>query len=156
MQATPEGLRSLHELRDRVADLGYMLLGFVLEALHADRPPRPTCYLSRGGRARSAQGVAANADTHRAQDQLAGTTRTDASRLLTQGSFGPVEGDISHVMEIGAAAWVDEQLANGAALEGELLNGANASLRIERLPAPLRGILYINGPTVKARPGGDS
>jgi uncharacterized protein (DUF1800 family) len=41
----------------------------------------------------------------------AGTSRTDAFRLLTQATFGPTEADIEHVMAIGAAAWIDEQLA---------------------------------------------
>ncbi len=63
------------------------------------------------GRTRAAQGAGANTDAQRAEGQLAGTTRADAFRLLTQGTFGPVEADISHVMSVGAAAWVDEQLA---------------------------------------------
>jgi uncharacterized protein (DUF1800 family) len=40
-----------------------------------------------------------------------GTTRADAFRLLTQATFGPVEADVSRVMSLGAAGWVDEQLA---------------------------------------------
>jgi uncharacterized protein (DUF1800 family) len=40
-----------------------------------------------------------------------GATRADAFRLLTQGTFGPTEADIQHVMAVGPAAWIDEQLA---------------------------------------------
>ncbi|HEV8689175.1 MAG TPA: DUF1800 domain-containing protein [Ideonella sp.] len=65
------------------------------------------------GRTR-AQGTGANTDASHAYRALAGTTRADAFRLLTQGTFGPVEADISHVMSIGAAGWVDEQLAKPA------------------------------------------
>ncbi|MGM9488464.1 DUF1800 domain-containing protein [Ideonella sp. YS5] len=43
-----------------------------------------------------------------------GTTRADAFRLLTQATFGPVESDIGQVMSLGAAGWVDEQLAKPA------------------------------------------
>lgn len=39
------------------------------------------------------------------------TTRADAFRLLTQASFGPTETTISRAMSLGAAGWVDEQLA---------------------------------------------
>jgi uncharacterized protein (DUF1800 family) len=44
-------------------------------------------------------------------DAGAATTRNDAFRLLTQASFGPTEADIQHVMDVGPAAWIDEQLA---------------------------------------------
>lgn len=39
------------------------------------------------------------------------TTRADAYRLLTQASFGPTEAEITRTMSLGAAGWVDEQLA---------------------------------------------
>jgi uncharacterized protein (DUF1800 family) len=55
------------------------------------------------------------------QEQVAGTsvtsaaatstTHADAFRLLTQATFGPTDADVAHAMSIGAAAWVDEQLA---------------------------------------------
>ena len=38
-------------------------------------------------------------------------TRADASRFLTQATFGPTDTDIDRVMAIGYAAWIDEQLA---------------------------------------------
>src|SRR5690349_2462775 len=41
----------------------------------------------------------------------AGTTRADAFRLLTQGSFGPTEAEVSRTMALGAGGWVEEQLA---------------------------------------------
>jgi uncharacterized protein (DUF1800 family) len=44
-------------------------------------------------------------------DSGPGATRADAFRLLTQGTFGPTEADIQHVMAVGPAAWIDEQLA---------------------------------------------
>jgi uncharacterized protein (DUF1800 family) len=42
---------------------------------------------------------------------VTGTTRADAFRLLTQASFGPTEASLSRAMSLGAAGWVDEQLA---------------------------------------------
>jgi uncharacterized protein (DUF1800 family) len=39
------------------------------------------------------------------------TARFAASRLLQQGSFGPTTADIDRVVRLGAAGWVDEQLA---------------------------------------------
>ncbi len=38
-------------------------------------------------------------------------THADAFRLLTQATFGPTDADVAHAMSIGAAAWIDEQLA---------------------------------------------
>ncbi|MFN7726427.1 MAG: DUF1800 family protein, partial [Rubrivivax sp.] len=38
-------------------------------------------------------------------------TRAEAARFLTQATFGPTEADITRVMAIGYAAWIDEQLA---------------------------------------------
>ena len=38
-------------------------------------------------------------------------TRAEASRFLTQATFGPTDTDIDRVMAIGYAAWIDEQLA---------------------------------------------
>ncbi|MFO1340582.1 MAG: DUF1800 domain-containing protein [Burkholderiaceae bacterium] len=66
---------------------------------------------AQAGRTRTAQGAGTDTAADRARNGLAGTTRADAFRLLTQGTFGPVEADISHVMSVGAEAWVDEQLA---------------------------------------------
>jgi uncharacterized protein (DUF1800 family) len=41
---------------------------------------------------------------------VAGTTRADAYRLLTQATFGPTDAEISRTQALGAAGWVDEQL----------------------------------------------
>jgi uncharacterized protein (DUF1800 family) len=49
-----------------------------------------------------------------AGNEVAGTTRADAFRLLTQGTFGPTEADVTRVMTLGAAGWVNEQLAKPA------------------------------------------
>ncbi|MDO9091777.1 MAG: DUF1800 domain-containing protein [Rubrivivax sp.] len=38
-------------------------------------------------------------------------TRSEASRFLTQATFGPVDADINRLMDVGYAAWIDEQLA---------------------------------------------
>ncbi len=38
-------------------------------------------------------------------------TRADAARFLTQATFGPTDADITRVMDIGYAAWIDEQFA---------------------------------------------
>jgi uncharacterized protein (DUF1800 family) len=38
-------------------------------------------------------------------------SQADATRLLEQGTFGPTSTDIQHVQKVGAAAWIDEQLA---------------------------------------------
>jgi uncharacterized protein (DUF1800 family) len=41
-------------------------------------------------------------------------TVAEASRFLTQATFGPVQADIDRVMSIGYGAWIDEQLAKPA------------------------------------------
>jgi len=38
-------------------------------------------------------------------------TRAEAARFLTQATFGPTDADITRVMAVGYAAWIDEQLA---------------------------------------------
>lgn len=38
-------------------------------------------------------------------------TRAEAARFLTQATFGPTDADITRVMDIGYAAWIDEQFA---------------------------------------------
>ncbi len=39
------------------------------------------------------------------------STRAEAARFLTQASFGPTDAAIDRVMDIGYAAWIDEQFA---------------------------------------------
>jgi uncharacterized protein (DUF1800 family) len=46
--------------------------------------------------------------------EAVGTTRADAFRLLTQGTFGPTESDVTRVMTLGAAGWVTQELAKPA------------------------------------------
>ena len=41
-------------------------------------------------------------------------TVSEASRFLTQATFGPVQSDIDRVMSIGYGPWIDEQLAKPA------------------------------------------
>lgn len=41
------------------------------------------------------------------------TTRADAFRLVTQATFGANEAAVTRAMNLGAAGWVDEQLAKG-------------------------------------------
>lgn len=38
-------------------------------------------------------------------------TRQQATRFLTQATFGPTSGDVGHLMTQGYAAWIDEQMA---------------------------------------------
>ena len=42
------------------------------------------------------------------------TSRAEASRFLTQATFGPTEADTDRVMSIGYSAWIDEQFAKPA------------------------------------------
>ena len=57
----------------------------------------------------------------------------DAVRLLTQATFGPTEAEIVRAMEIGAEAWIDEQLALPASEHAPLVieaGSANRELRV--------------------------
>ncbi len=42
-------------------------------------------------------------------------TRDEAARFLAQATFGPIDADIDRLMEIGYAAWIDEQFARAPA-----------------------------------------
>ncbi|MCW5632514.1 MAG: DUF1800 domain-containing protein [Rubrivivax sp.] len=42
-------------------------------------------------------------------------TRDEAARFLAQATFGPVDADIDRLMDIGYAAWIDEQFARAPA-----------------------------------------
>ncbi len=56
--------------------------------------------------------AATEATAGRARIQAAaGTTRDDAFRLLTQATFGPTEAEIQRVVSLGAAGWIDAQIA---------------------------------------------
>jgi len=65
------------------------------------------------------------------------TTPADASRLLTQASFGARWSDIERVASIGTSAWIDEQIATPATLHLDALDAHYKAL----LP------LYNLGPT---------
>ena len=62
----------------------------------------------------SAAETAQSVQTAQAVNVPAGTTRADAFRLLTQATFGPTEAEVSRTMSLGAAGWVEEQLAKPA------------------------------------------
>ena len=57
------------------------------------------------------------------------TTRADASRFLTQATFGPTDTDIDRVMSIGYAAWIDEQLALPAVSHRTYVEARDAEIR---------------------------
>ena len=63
-----------------------------------------------GGTAGSGDGVV-SAPTPTPAPQGAPQTEADSVRLAKQASFGPTTALVSHIQQIGAAAWVDEQLA---------------------------------------------
>ncbi len=53
--------------------------------------------------------------------------RIDAARLLTQASFGPTLPEIERVADLGAAAWIDQQLALPASHHAPFLDQIRAS-----------------------------
>jgi uncharacterized protein (DUF1800 family) len=52
-------------------------------------------------------------ETAQGQNQTRNLARADAFRLVTQATFGPTDAMVTRAMNLGAAAWVDEQLAKG-------------------------------------------
>ena len=56
-------------------------------------------------------------------------TRTEAARFLTQATFGPTTADIDRLMQIGYAAWIDEQLALPFGSHRALWEAADAAIR---------------------------
>ena len=67
-------------------------------------------------------------------------TAAEAARLLTQASFGPTKAGIAEVMQKGAAAWIDEQLAlpptyHASALDAMRRSGETPSVRELRVRA---------------------
>ena len=56
-------------------------------------------------------------------------TRAEASRFLTQATFGPIDADIDRVMAIGYAAWIDEQLALPAASHRSHVEARDGEIR---------------------------
>jgi len=67
-----------------------------------------------GGDEPSAAESAQDRQTAQAVNAPAGTSSGDAFRLLTQATFGPTEASVYRTMTLGAAGWVDEQLAKPA------------------------------------------
>jgi len=55
-------------------------------------------------------------------------TRAEAARFLTQATFGPTDADIARVMDIGYAAWIDEQFALPAASHRAHWEARNAEI----------------------------
>lgn len=60
----------------------------------------PSANLAQGSRL---QGAGLNANS--------GLTRQQAARFLTQATFGPSADDVNHLMAVGYARWIDEQMA---------------------------------------------
>ena len=56
-------------------------------------------------------------------------TRDDATRFLTQASFGPVDADVDRVSSVGYAAWIDEQLALPATSHRATWEAADAAIK---------------------------
>jgi uncharacterized protein (DUF1800 family) len=62
-------------------------------------------------------------------------TRAEAARFLTQATFGPTDAEIDRVMNIGYAAWIDEQLALPAASHRASWEAADAALKLANATA---------------------
>lgn len=56
-------------------------------------------------------------------------TREEAARFLTQATFGPTEADITHLMEVGYAGWIDEQVAAPPTSHRASWEAANAAYK---------------------------
>ena len=56
-------------------------------------------------------------------------TRDEAARFLTQASFGPTEADIDRVMDVGYAAWIDEQFALAPTSHRSTWEAADAAIK---------------------------
>ena len=56
-------------------------------------------------------------------------SRAEASRFLTQATFGPTETDTDHVMSVGYAAWIDEQFAKPASSARGTWEAADAAAK---------------------------
>ncbi|TAK94141.1 MAG: hypothetical protein EPO09_10450, partial [Aquabacterium sp.] len=75
-----------------------------LGACGGSSPPNEGAVQSGSGTAGSRlQAALVNADTV--------LTRQQATRFLTQATFGPTPDDVAHLMTQGYAAWIDEQMA---------------------------------------------
>ena len=58
-----------------------------------------------------------------------------AARFLTQATFGPVDADIDRLMQVGYAAWIDEQLAMPAASHRASWEAADALAKAASAPS---------------------
>jgi len=80
-----------------------------------------------GGAGDSAtSGIDPNADTQPAPPEPSAAA-VDAVRLLTQATFGPTEAEVSRVLRIGPAAWIDEQFAQPLASHRAAWEAADAA-----------------------------
>jgi len=55
--------------------------------------------------------------------------RVDAVRFLTQATFGPTDAEVSHVIDVGYSAWIDEQIAKPPASHRAAWEAADAEAR---------------------------
>src|SRR5262245_45967214 len=70
-------------------------------------------------------GVDPHADTEPAPPALS-AAEVDAVRFLTQATFGPTDAEVSHVIDVGYSAWIDEQIAKPQASHRAAWDAANA------------------------------
>jgi uncharacterized protein (DUF1800 family) len=57
-------------------------------------------------------------------------TRSDAARFLTQATFGPVDTEVTRLMDIGYAAWIDEQWAKPRVSHREAWEEADRNVKL--------------------------
>ncbi len=62
------------------------------------------------------------------------STRVEAARFLTQATFGPTDADVDRLMQVGYAAWIDEQLALPAASHRASWEAADAVAKAASAP----------------------
>jgi uncharacterized protein (DUF1800 family) len=73
-------------------------------------------------------GIDPRADTELAPPDLS-AARVDAVRFLTQATFGPTDAEVSHVIDVGYSAWIDEQFAKPQASHRAAWEAADAAAR---------------------------
>jgi uncharacterized protein (DUF1800 family) len=56
--------------------------------------------------------------------------RAEAARFLTQATFGPTDTDIAHLMDVGYAAWIDEQFALPATSHRAWVEQRDAQIKV--------------------------
>ena len=73
-------------------------------------------------------GIDPRADTEPPPPDLS-PARVDAVRFLTQATFGPTDAEVSHVIDVGYSAWIDEQIAKPAVSHRATWEAADAEAR---------------------------